>query len=96
MKKLPLFLLSVATAVCMIFSACGQPQTPPEEPSTNPPEPPPETSITFSEFIQNHKNKAVEYYNDSFSDITSGKELLAETVSIGANSNDELNRGIYI
>lgn len=50
-----------------------------------------ETSITFADFIANHSNKAVEFYREKFSALTSGKELLAETVSIGANSNDELN-----
>ncbi len=92
MKKLSLFLLSVASAVCIIFSACGQIETPSDgSDSTPPPSPTPETSITFSEFIQNYKNKAVEYYNDNFSVITSGKQLLGKKISIGANANDELN-----
>lgn len=50
-----------------------------------------EPSITFAEFIANHSGKAVEFYSEEFSALTVGKQLLAETVAIGANSNDELN-----
>ena len=49
-----------------------------------------ETSITFADFIAKHSDKAVKFYNDNFSGITAGKDVLSQTVAIGANSKDEL------
>ncbi len=94
-KKLLTLILAalVALSGAFAFSACSDNETtnvnPPvggnesEDEGTEP--------ITFADFIKDHSDKAVEFYREKFSALTSDKQLLAETVSIGANSNNELS-----